>query len=71
MKLPSHIHLDKLNIPYEARSFSPETEKGAANVAHTLGFSERQAVKTSFFKWTQASACLSCSVVTKTQSREI
>ena len=50
MKLPSHLHLDKLNIPYEARSFSPETEKGAANVAHALGFSERQAVKTLIFQ---------------------
>ena len=43
MKLPSHLYLDKLNIPYEARSFSPETEKGAANVAHVLGFSESDA----------------------------
>ena len=50
MKLPSHLHLDKLNIPYEARSFSPETEKGATNVAHALGFSERQAVKTLIFQ---------------------
>ena len=50
MKLPSHIHLDNLNIPYEAHSFSPETEKGAANVAHVLGFSERQAVKTLIFQ---------------------
>ena len=50
MKLPSHLHLDKLNIPYEARSFPPETEKGAANVAHTLNFSERQAVKTLIFQ---------------------
>ena len=50
MKLPSHIYLDNLNIPYEARSFSPETEKGAANVARVLGFSERQAVKTLIFQ---------------------
>ena len=50
MKLPSHLYLDELNIPYEARSFSPETEKGAANVAHVLGFSERQAVKTLIFQ---------------------
>jgi Cys-tRNA(Pro)/Cys-tRNA(Cys) deacylase len=49
-KLPSHIYLDERNIPYEARSFSPETEKGAANVAHALGFSERQAVKTLIFQ---------------------
>ena len=50
MKLPPHIYLDERNIPYEARGFSPETEKGAANVAHALGFSERQAVKTLIFQ---------------------
>jgi len=50
MKLPSHLYLDQLAIPYEARSFSPETEKGAANVARALGFSERQAVKTLIFQ---------------------
>jgi len=50
MKLPAHIHLEHLNIPYESLSFSPETEKGAANVAHVLGFSERQAVKTLIFQ---------------------
>jgi Cys-tRNA(Pro)/Cys-tRNA(Cys) deacylase len=49
MKLPSHIHLDDRNIPYETRSFPSETEKGAANVARALGFSERQAVKTLIF----------------------
>lgn len=49
MKLPPHLYLDERNIPYEARSFPPETEKGAANVAHALGFSERQAVKTLIF----------------------
>jgi Cys-tRNA(Pro)/Cys-tRNA(Cys) deacylase len=50
MKLPPHLFLDERNIPYEARSFSLETEKGAANVAHALGFSERQAVKTLIFQ---------------------
>lgn len=50
MKLPPHVYLDERNIPYEARSFPPETEKGAANVAHALGFSERQAVKTLVFQ---------------------
>jgi Cys-tRNA(Pro)/Cys-tRNA(Cys) deacylase len=50
MKLPPHTFLEERNIPYEARSFSPETEKGAANVAHALGFSERQAVKTLIFQ---------------------
>jgi Cys-tRNA(Pro)/Cys-tRNA(Cys) deacylase len=50
MKLPSHDFLDTRNIPYERKSFPPETEKGAANVARVLGFSERQAVKTLIFQ---------------------
>jgi Cys-tRNA(Pro)/Cys-tRNA(Cys) deacylase len=50
MKLASHIYLDERNIPYEPKSFPPETEKGAANVARVLGFSERQAVKTLIFQ---------------------
>ncbi len=50
MKLPSHVYLDEHEIPYERRSFPPETEKGAANVARVLGFSERQAVKTLIFQ---------------------
>jgi len=50
MKLPSHLFLDRLDIPYETRSFPSETEKGAANVAHVLGFTERQAVKTLIFQ---------------------
>ena len=50
MKLPPHLFLDDRNISYEARSFPPETEKGAGNVARVLGFSERQAVKTLIFQ---------------------
>ncbi len=50
IKLPSHIYLDEHDIPYERKSFPPETEKGAANVAHVLRFSERQAVKTLIFQ---------------------
>lgn len=50
MKLPAHDYLDTRNIPYERKSFPPETEKGAANVARVLGFSERQAVKTLIFQ---------------------
>src|SRR5512139_4069472 len=49
-KLPSHMYLDEHNIPYERKSFPPETEKGAANVARVLGFAERQAVKTLIFQ---------------------
>ena len=50
MKLPSHLFLDSLGIPYEAKSFPTETEKGAANVANALEFPERQAVKTLIFQ---------------------
>jgi Cys-tRNA(Pro)/Cys-tRNA(Cys) deacylase len=50
MKLPSHHYLDERDIPYEARSFPTETEKGAANVARVLGFPERCAVKTLIFQ---------------------
>jgi|SRR5688572_25074297 Cys-tRNA(Pro)/Cys-tRNA(Cys) deacylase len=50
MKLPNHAYLEERGIPYEARSFPPEMEKGAANVARALGFSERQAVKTLIFQ---------------------
>lgn len=57
MKLPPHTYLDERNIPYEARRFSPETEKGAANVAHALGFSERQAVKTLIFQVVDTGEC--------------
>ena len=58
MKLPPHIYLEERNIPYEARSFSPDTEKGAANVAHALGFSERQAVKTLIFQVVDTGECV-------------
>ena len=50
MKLPSHTYLEERGIPSEARSFPAETEKGEANVARVLGFSERQAVKTLIFQ---------------------
>lgn len=58
MKLQAHLHLDANNIPYEARSFSPETEKGAANVAAVLGFPERQAVKTLIFEVVDSGECV-------------
>lgn len=58
MKLQAHLHLDKHNIPYEARSFPPETEKGAANVAKALGFPERQAVKTLIFQVVDTGECV-------------
>lgn len=49
-KLPAHLHLDKLQIPYEVMSFPPEIEKGAASVANALGFRERQMIKTLVFQ---------------------
>jgi Cys-tRNA(Pro)/Cys-tRNA(Cys) deacylase len=48
--LPAHLYLDQLGLKYERRSFPPETEKGAANVARALGFRERQMIKTLIFE---------------------
>lgn len=49
-KLPAHDFLDERNIPYEIKTFPPETEKGAAAVASALGYRERQMVKTLIFQ---------------------
>jgi Cys-tRNA(Pro)/Cys-tRNA(Cys) deacylase len=57
-QLPAHTYLDQRNIPYERKSFSPETEKGAANVAHALDFSKRQAVKTLIFQVVDTGECV-------------
>lgn len=48
--LPSHQYLDKLDVTYEKRTFSTDTEKGAANVANAIGIRERQAIKTLIFE---------------------
>jgi Cys-tRNA(Pro)/Cys-tRNA(Cys) deacylase len=50
MLFPAHTYLDNLGIPYKRMTFSPETEKGAANVARALGYRERQMVKTLVFE---------------------
>lgn len=50
MFLPAHEHLDRLGIPYERAEFSPEIDKGAASVAHALGYRERQMIKTLIFE---------------------
>ena len=50
MDLPAHQYLDQLGIPYHRLSFPESTEKGAANVARALGFSERQMIKTLIFE---------------------
>lgn len=48
--LPPHRFLDERGIPYQPLTFPTTTEKGAANVAHALGYSERQMVKTLVFE---------------------
>ena len=48
--LPAHRFLDERRVPYEKLSFSPDTEKGAANVARALGYNESQMVKTLVFE---------------------
>ena len=50
MQLPSHKYLDSLEIPYAKADFPPEIEKGAASVAHALGYNERQMIKTLIFE---------------------
>jgi Cys-tRNA(Pro)/Cys-tRNA(Cys) deacylase len=49
-KLPAHLFLDRLGIPYDRLTFPPETEKGAANVSAALGYREDQMVKTLIFE---------------------
>lgn len=56
--LPAHAFLNQNGIQYERRSFPTTTEKGAAAVAHALGYSERQMVKTLIFETDQGEACL-------------
>ena len=48
--LPSHEYLDERDIPYCKAEFPPEIEKGAASVAHALGYNERQMIKTLIFE---------------------
>lgn len=48
--LPAHRHLQDLGIPWERRTFSDATPKGAASVARALGFRESQMVKTLIFQ---------------------
>ncbi len=50
MDLPAHKYLEERGIPHRRLEFPATTEKGAANVAHALGFSEAQAVKTLIFE---------------------
>jgi Cys-tRNA(Pro)/Cys-tRNA(Cys) deacylase len=50
MHLPAHQFLDDHEIPYHKRTFPATTEKGAASVAHVLGYRESQMVKTLIFE---------------------
>lgn len=48
--LPAHRHLEALGISWERRVFPASTPKGAAAVAHALGYRESQMVKTLIFQ---------------------
>ena len=48
--LPAHRHLEALGIAWERRVFPASTPKGAAAVAHALGYRESQMVKTLVFQ---------------------
>jgi Cys-tRNA(Pro)/Cys-tRNA(Cys) deacylase len=50
MHLPAHQYLDDRAVPYQKRSFPPTTPKGAASVAHALGYKASQMVKTLIFQ---------------------
>jgi Cys-tRNA(Pro)/Cys-tRNA(Cys) deacylase len=50
MELPAHEFLEQRGIPYQKLSFSPETSKGAASVAGSLGYQPEQMVKTLIFE---------------------
>ncbi|HET6313964.1 MAG TPA: YbaK/EbsC family protein [Chloroflexia bacterium] len=50
MTLPTHTYLDERGVAYQRLRFPATTEKGAANVAHALGYRERQMVKTLIFE---------------------
>ncbi len=50
MDLPAHKFLEERGIPHQRLEFPPETDKGAANVAHALGYAEAQMVKTLIFE---------------------
>jgi Cys-tRNA(Pro)/Cys-tRNA(Cys) deacylase len=48
--LPSHEYLNRLKIPFNIASFSPDTPKGASNVASVLGLKDHQTIKTLIFE---------------------
>jgi Cys-tRNA(Pro)/Cys-tRNA(Cys) deacylase len=50
MHLPAHEYLEKLGIPYQKAEFPSAIGKGAASVAHALGYKERQMIKTLIYE---------------------
>ena len=50
MNLPAHKFLEAQGIPHRRLEFPSTTEKGAANVARALDYSEAQMVKTLIFE---------------------
>ena len=50
MHLPAHQYLDDHAVPYQTHTFPPSTAKGAASVAHALGYQPGQMVKTLIFQ---------------------
>ena len=56
MELPAHTFLEERGILHRRLEFPADTEKGAANVARTLGYAEAQMVKTLIFE-TAAGEC--------------
>ena len=50
MDLPAHRYLEERGIPHRRLEFPSTTGKGAANVAHALGYAEAQMVKTLIFE---------------------
>jgi Cys-tRNA(Pro)/Cys-tRNA(Cys) deacylase len=50
MQLPVYDYLDALGIPYTTGAFPPTTAKGAAAVAHAVGYAPRQMGKTLIFE---------------------
>ena len=50
MNLPAHQFLDERGIPYQKVTFSPDTDKDAANVADVLGYRQSQMAKTLIFE---------------------
>lgn len=58
MKLPAHEYLEQHGLVYQRLTFSPTTEKGAANVARVLGYRERQMIKTLVFETGQGERVL-------------